>query len=200
MNKRILKPKEMSKLLNVTVKTLQRWDNSGKLKAHRNPSNRRYYYYEQYLAYIGELNNDKGKVVIYTRVSTRNQKDDLKNQKEFLKAFANGRGLIVDEILSDIGSGLNYNRKKWNKLLDEVSEGKISKVIIAHKDRFVRFGFEWFERYLKKNGVELLLVNNEEMSLQEEIINDIISILHVFSCKVYGLRKYKKKIKEDDDL
>lgn len=200
MNKKILKPREMAKLLNISVKTLQRWDNSGKLNAYRNPSNRRYYYYEQYLDYIGELPNNKGKIVIYTRVSTRNQKEDLENQKEFLKDFANGRGLIVDEVISDIGSGLNYNRKRWNKLLDEVTEGKISKIIIAHKDRFIRFGFEWFERFLNKQGVEILVVNNEKMSPQEEIVKDIVSILHVFSCKIYGLRKYKKEIKEDDDL
>lgn len=200
MNKKILKPREMAKLLNISVKTLQRWDNSGKLNAYRNPSNRRYYYYEQYLDYIGELPNNKGKIVIYTRVSTRNQKEDLENQKEFLKDFANGRGLIVDEVISDIGSGLNYNRKRWNKLLDEVTEGKISKIIIAHKDRFIRFGFEWFERFLNKQGVEILVVNNEKMSPQEEIVKDIVSILHVFSCKIYGLRKYKKEIIEDDDL
>jgi predicted site-specific integrase-resolvase len=200
MNKKILKPREMAKLLNISVKTLQRWDNSGKLNAYRNPSNRRYYYYEQYLDYIGELPNNKGKIVIYTRVSTRNQKEDLENQKEFLKDFANGRGLIVDEVISDVGSGLNYNRKRWNKLLDEVTEGKISKIIIAHKDRFIRFGFEWFERFLNKQGVEILVVNNEKMSPQEEIVKDIVSILHVFSCKIYGLRKYKKEIKEDDDL
>jgi predicted site-specific integrase-resolvase len=200
MNKKILKPREMAKLLNISVKTLQRWDNSGKLNAYRNPSNRRYYYYEQYLDYIGELPNNKGKIVIYTRVSTRNQKEDLENQKEFLKDFANGRGLIVDEVISDIGSGLNYNRKRWNTLLDEVTEGKISKIIIAHKDRFIRFGFEWFERFLNKQGVEILVVNNEKMSSQEEIVKDIVSILHVFSCKIYGLRKYKKEIKEDDDL
>jgi len=200
MNKKILKPREMAELLNVTVKTLQRWDKAGKLKAQRNPSNRRYYFYEQYLEYIGKTSNNEGKIIIYTRVSTRNQKDDLNNQEKFLREFANARGIIVDEVISDIGSGLNYNRKKWNKLLDESFDGDISKIIIAHKDRFIRFGFDWFERFLKKCGVEIIVVNNEQLSLQEEIVQDIISILHVFSCRIYGLRKYKKKLKEDDEL
>jgi len=78
--------------------------------------------------------------------------------------------------------------------------GNISKIIISHKDRFIRFGFEWFETFVKSNGVELVTVNNEKLSPQEEIVQDIISILHVFSCRVYGLRKYKKKIIEDVEV
>ena len=71
---------------------------------------------------------------------------------------------------------------------------------MSHKDRFIRFGFEWFEKFVKSNGVDLVIVNNEKLSPQEEIVQDIISILHVFSCRVYGLRKYKKKIEEDGEL
>jgi len=71
---------------------------------------------------------------------------------------------------------------------------------VSHKDRFIRFGFEWFEKFVKSNGVDLVIVNNEKLSPQEEIVQDIISILHVFSCRVYGLRKYKKKIEEDGEL
>ncbi len=97
--------------INVSVKTLQRWDREGILKAKRTPTNRRYYTYDQYLEFKGLKNNVDGKIVIYTRVSTNNQKDDLINQIEFLKDFANAKGIIVDEVIKDIGSGLNYNRK-----------------------------------------------------------------------------------------
>jgi putative resolvase len=79
-------------------------------------------------------------------------------------------------------------------------EGKIDKIIITHKDRFIRFGYSWFERFLGKYNVEILVVNNELLSPQEELVQDIISILHVFSCRIYGLRKYKKKIKEDEEI
>ena len=140
---------------------------------------------------------DKRKTIIYTRVPTNGQKDDLKNQSEFLKQYANAKGIIVDEVFEDVGSGLNYNRKKWNKLLEDCMLGLIKTIIISHKDRFIRFGFEWFERFLKSNGVELIVVNNESLSPQEEIIQDLISIIHVFSYKIYGLRKYKTKIKVD---
>lgn len=104
------KPKEFAELLNVSVLTLQRWDNAGKLKAFRTPTDRRYYTYEQYKEFKGETPSEK-KIVIYTRVSTSIQKDDLKNQVEFLKQYANAKGIIVDEVMEDYGSELNYNRK-----------------------------------------------------------------------------------------
>lgn len=193
------KPKEFAELLNVSVLTLQRWDNAGKLKAFRTPTDRRYYTYEQYKEFKGDTSSEK-KIVIYTRVSTSNQKDDLRNQVEFLRQYANAKGIIVDEVIEDYGSGLNYNRKKWNKLIDECMTSNISTIIVTHKDRFIRFGFEWFERFLEKFNVKIVVVNNESLSPSEELIQDIISILHVFSCRIYGLRKYKKKIKEDEEV
>jgi len=194
------KPQEFAEMIGVSVKTLQRWDREGKLKAQRTPTNRRYYTHKQYVDYMGTVQQQKGKTIIYARVSTNGQKDDLKNQVEFLKQYANAKGIIIDEIFEDIGSGLNYNRKKWNRLLEDCMLGNIKMILVSHKDRFIRFGFEWFERFLKSNGVEILVVNNEKMSPQEELVQDLISIIHVFSCRIYGLRKYKKKIEEDEEI
>jgi len=194
------KPKEFSELLNVSVKTLQRWDREGILIAKRTPTDRRYYTYDQYLEFKGIKQKADRKIVIYTRVSTNNQKDDLKNQIEFLQQFTNSKGIIVDEIIQDVGSGLNYNRKKWNKLIENCMKNEIDTIIVTHKDRFIRFGYEWFERFLSKFDVKLIVVNNEFLSPQEELVQDIISILHVFSCRIYGLRKYKKRIKEDEEI
>lgn len=195
------KPNEFAELLNVSVITLQRWDNNGILKAFRSPTNRRYYTYEQYLEYKGIKKEDNNrKTIIYTRVSTSNQKDDLKNQVEFLRQYANAKGIIVDEVIEDYGSGLNYNRKKWNKLIDSCMQNEVNTILIAHKDRFIRFGYDWFERFLSKFNVEIIVVNNESLSPQEELVQDILSILHIFSCRIYGLRKYKKKIREDEEV
>lgn len=195
------KPNEFAELLNVSVRTLQRWDKDGKLKAFRTPSDRRYYTYEQYLKFKGLDNSEiQKKNVIYTRVSTSNQKDDLKNQIDFLRQFTNSSGVIIDEVIEDYGSGLNYNRKKWNKLIDECMLNEVDRIYITHKDRFIRFGYSWFERFLAKFNVKIIVVKNENLSPQEELVQDIISILHVFSCKIYGMRKYKKKIKEDKDI
>lgn len=203
MNKHITnyKPKDFAELLGVSVKTLQRWDREDILKAKRTPTDRRYYTYDQYLEFKGISNiNTNRKIVIYTRVSTNGQKDDLKNQMEFLLNFTSSKGMIVDEIIKDIGSGLNYNRKKWNKLIEECMENKVDTIIITHKDRFIRFGYDWFERFLGKFNVKIIVVNNELLSPQEELVQDIISILHVFSCRIYGLRKYKKKIERDEEI
>ena len=194
------KPKEFAELLNVSVKTLQRWDRDKVLIAKRTPTDRRFYTYDQYLDYKGLKNNSDRKIIIYTRVSTNNQKDDLLNQVNFLQNFINSKGIIVDQIIQDVGSGLNYKRKKWNELLDEVMENKIDTIIVSNKDRFIRFGFEWFERFLGKFNTKILVVNNELLSPQEELVQDIISILHVFSCRIYGLRKYKKRINGDDEI
>ena len=203
MNKHITnyKPKDFAELLGVSVKTLQRWDREDILKAKRTPTDRRYYTYDQYLEFkgISNITTDR-KIVIYTRVSTNGQKDDLKNQVEFLLNFTSSKGMIVDETIEDIGSGLNYNRKKWNKLIEECMENKIDTIIITHKDRFIRFGYDWFERFLGKFNVKIIVVNNELLSPQEELVQDIISILHVFSYRIYGLRKYKKKIERDEEI
>lgn len=194
------KPKDFAELLGVSVKTLQRWDNDGILKANRTPTNRRYYTYDQYLKFKGIKKEDNRKTVIYTRVSTKNQKDDLQNQVSFLRQFCNAKGIIVDKCIEDYGSGLNYNRKKWNELLEEVMEQKVKTIVITHKDRFVRFGYDWFEKFCAKFSTSILVVNNEDLSPQEELVQDIVSILHVFSCRLYGLRKYKKQIEGDDDI
>ena len=195
------KPKDFAELLGVSVKTLQRWDRDGILKANRSPTDRRYYTYDQYLQFKGiQTENDIRDIVIYARVSTRNQKDDLQNQVEFLKQFCNAKGIIVNQCIEDFGSGLNYNRKKWNRLLDEVMENKIKTIVISNKDRFIRFGYDWFEKFCEKFNTKIIIVNNETLSPNEELVQDIISILHVFSCRLYGLRKYKNQIKEDEEI
>ena len=195
------KPKEFAKLLNVSVKTLQRWDREKTLIANRTLTNRRYYTYDQYLQFKGIVKDaDFRKIVIYTRVSTRNQSDYLENQVDFLQTYANAKGLIADEIIRDYGSGLNYNRKKWNQLLVEVMENKIKMILISHKDRFVRFGFDWFEKFCSKFNVEIVVVKNEKLSPHEELVQDLVSILHVFSGRLYGLRKYKKQIEGDENI
>ena len=79
-------------------------------------------------------------------------------------------------------------------------ENKVDSIIVTHKDRFIRFGYDWFERFLSKFNVKIIVVNNELLSPQEELVQDIISILHVFSCRIYGLRKYKKKIERDEEI
>jgi hypothetical protein len=197
----MIKLNDMAKRLGVSVKTLQRWDREGILVAKRNPNNRRYYTEDQYLEYIGSSSKKDKKIIAYVRVSNNNQKDDLQNQITFIRNYVNAKGEILDDVIQDIGSGLNYNRKHWNDLLfNQISKGEIGKIYITYKDRFVRFGFDWFERYCNHHDCEIVIINNPDTSPQQELIEDLISIIHVFSCRIYGLRKYKKDISVDESL
>ena len=189
---------EFADMIGKSVKTLQRWDRDGILTAYRSPSNRRYYTHTQYLEYMGETISDNKQNVIYARVSTNNQKDDLRNQLQFLTNYTKNNGIPISNIYTDYGSGLNYNRKNWNKLIDDCFDKKISKIYISYKDRFVRFGFDWISLILKKyTGAEIITLEDVVTSPEEDIIQDLISIIHVFSCRIYGLREYKKKIQKD---
>ena len=125
----------------------------------------------------------------------------MQNQITFIRNYVNAKGEILDDVIQDIGSGLNYNRKHWNDLLfNQISKGEIGKIYITYKDRFVRFGFDWFERYCNHHDCEIVIINNPDTSPQQELIDDLISIIHVFSHRIYGLRKYKKDISVDESL
>lgn len=189
---------EFADMIGKSVKTLQRWDREGILTAYRSPSKRRYYTHTQYLEYIGEKGISSKINVIYARVSTKNQQDDLLNQLEFLKRYSINNGIEISNIYTDYGSGLDYNRKNWNKLIDDCFDGKINTIIISYKDRFVRFGFDWIANLLERlTGTKIMIAENIITTPENELIQDLISIIHVFSCRVYGLRKYKKSLKED---
>ena len=134
-------------------------------------------------------------LVAYASVTTYGQTYDFTDQLSYIRQYANAQGIVLDEEISDIGSGLNYKRQKWNNLLDEVMNNKIDKIYITYKDRFIRFGYDWFENLCKKHGTEIIVLNNIDTSPDKELVDDLISIIHVFSCRLYGLRKYKKKIR-----
>lgn len=188
---------EFAKLIKKSVKTLQRWDREGTFKPDiRTSTNRRLYSHKQYLDYFNIENNIKRKNIAYIRVSSSSQKNDLKSQKEYINKFTLNAGLSIDDIYEDIGSGLNYKRKYLIKLTEEIINKEINIIVIAHKDRLVRFGFEWFQWLCDKYNVKLLIINDENLSPSEEMTKDLMSIIHVFSSRLYGLRKYKKTINE----
>ena len=128
------------------------------------------------------------------------QKYELKNQESFIKEFTNGNGIIIDEYISDIASGLNYKRQGLLRLLELVMQRKVAKIFITYKDRLVRFGFELIEWICNQFNTEIVVLNDRQSSPEKEMVSDLISIIHVFSCRIYGLRKYKTKIKGDTDV
>ena len=192
---RIYKLGDAAKYLGYRPNTLQKWDREGKLKARRTPTNRRYYTQEQLDNWLNSTQKqNNGQMVAYARVSFNHQKKNLNNQLAFIREYAVAKGIILDQEISDIGSGLNYKRPKWNKLLKQVEQGKINTIFITYKDRFIRFGFDWFEQFCKEHGTKIIVINNPDTSPEAEILQDLMAIVHVFSCRVYGLRKYQKDI------
>ena len=193
--KNIYSPGEFGALIGRAVITLQKWDRAGQLKAFRTPTNRRYYTHAQYLEFIGQKAEAK-KIISYCRVSSSGQKKDLISQKVAVEQFCMAAGKPVAESLDDIGSGLNYKRKHFLRIMEMVERGEVSEIVIAHKDRLVRFGFEWFEKFCADHGCKIIVMNAESMSPEAEMTQDLLSVIHCFSSRLHGLRKYKKKITE----
>ena len=188
---------KFAKLVGITTRTLQRWDENQKLVAHRTATGRRFYTETQYREYMNIRVEEKHrKTVCYTRVSGSNQKKDLQNQVSALETFVVAQGKTIDDWLSDIGSGLNYKRKSFIQLMKDVENGLISEIVIAHKDRLVRFGYEWFESFCESHDCKLTIVNLQSLSPEEEVTQDLLTIIHCFSSRLYGLRRYKKEIND----
>ena len=190
-------PKEFGELIGRATKTLQKWDREGRLKAHRSPqSNRRFYTHDQYLEYMGLKAKEAGKTIVYARVSTAAQKPDLANQIAALKAYCEARQIKVDEWMQDIGSGLDYKRKHFHRLMELVELGQVRCIILAHRDRLVRFGYDYFEAFCERHNTELLVVNGDMLSPEQELVQDLMAIVTVFSARLHRLRSYKKVLKE----
>jgi predicted site-specific integrase-resolvase len=190
---KVYPPRDFGKLIGRKTQTLQRWDRLGILKAHRTPTNRRYYTHDQYLQVIGQKAQER-KIMAYCRVSSAGQKADLASQKKAVEQFCVASGRPVALWLQDIGSGLNYQRKNFVLLMEMVEHGEVSEIVIAHQDRLVRFGYEWFEKFCQDHGATLTVMNAETLSPEAEMTQDLLSIIHCFSSRLYGLRKYKKQI------
>src|ERR1700694_1731092 len=127
-------PKQFGKLIGKSVNTLQKWDRQGILHAYRSPTNRRYYTHAQYLRYRGLISSEQGKVIAYARVSSPSQKKDLATQREALRAYCQDHHIRVDQWVEDIGSALNYKRKGFNEVVEQIELGQVSRLIIAYQD------------------------------------------------------------------
>lgn len=190
---------EFAEKIGVSVSTLQRWDRTNVLKSRRTPTNQRYYTDEDLNKVLNSETETKSKRknVGYCRVSTQEQKKNLENQQEFVSVYSLSQGVILDEIYTDIDSGLNYKRQNWNKLLKQVEANEIDKIYVTYKDRFVRFGYEWFEEFCASHGTEIIVLNQKQTSPEEELTEDLLSILHVFSERNNDFKKYKTEINKE---
>jgi len=181
--------KEAKKLLGVTTRTIQRWDRDGKIKVVRTVGGRRRIPESEIKRILG-LKEERA-VIGYARVSSSTQRNDLERQKKNIAAYAREKGYGEIEVLTDIGSGLNERRKNFLKLLEMVSGKKVSKVIVAYEDRLTRFGFETLSRLFSSFGTTIEVINHGEKTPQEELVEDLITIVSHFAGKLYGLRSHK---------
>lgn len=186
---------QFAKRVGKSVSTLRRWDNSGEFIAKKHSSGHRYYDESDVRQLLG-IKNKERKVVVYCRVSSPNQKNDLQSQVTAMEQFCLSSGTVVDEWIQEVGGGMNFKRKNFLKIMSAIQNGEISKLLIAHKDRLVRFGFDYFEHFAITNGCKIVVVNQESLSPQQEMVEDLMAIIHTFSSRLYGLRKYKKDLKK----
>lgn len=195
MKEKLYTLKQASEILGVHPKTIQKWDREGKIKVVRTPGGRRRIPESEIKRLLG-IHEENGLIIGYARVSSHTQKDDLERQIETIKEYAKEKGWQI-QILKDIGSGLNENRKNYRKLLELVAKGEVSKVIITYPDRLTRFGFKTLEFFFQQHGTKIITLNEKDKTPKEELIEDLITIISHFAGKLYGMRSHKyKKLKE----
>jgi len=193
MDDQFYTPKQLSQLLQVSKETLREWHQKGKLQAITTKGGHRRYLYNHENPQTPSNNTRKG--IIYCRVSSSKQKPDLQRQILFLQQH-----FPSFEVIKDIGSGINFKRKGLQRLLEQIMSGTVSKVVVAHRDRLCRFGFELFEQVFKRFNTRLEVFRDE--SIKEpvsELGQDLLSIITVFTARYYGARKYKI-LQEDKNL
>lgn len=195
-----MKANEVLKILKVTRPTLTKYVKDGKLKVTMLP-NGLYDYDEDSVLSLAKISIDR-KCVVYARVSTQKQKKDLENQISTITEFANKNGYSVDNVYSDIASGLNYDRKSFNDMLNEIIDRKIKTVFIKDKDRLTRVSFDMWKQLFKNFNCELVVVNETQNNEYEEkeIFADIISLIHCFVMRMYSKRRKKKMTLVEEDL
>jgi len=182
--------KKASEVLGVHPNTLRSWANADKIQSIKTVGGHRLYNVDSFI----KQQKEKRKIC-YCRVSSKKQKDDLERQVIFMR-----NRYPEYEIIEDIGSGLNFKRKGLISLLESANRGDVEEVVVAHKDRLSRFGFDLIKWFIEKQGGKLLVLDGTNLSSQQELVNDILSIIHVFSCRIHGLRQYACKIKEDKNI
>jgi predicted site-specific integrase-resolvase len=186
----LVKIGKAAEALGVSVQTLHAWEASGELIPDRKSAGGTRYYD---LAKLLGLGNEDAPTIGYARVSSHDQKADLVRQSELLEAFCAAKGWRF-EIISDLGSGLNYRKKGLNRLLEMILRKKVKRLVLTHKDRLLRFGSELIFALCELQSIEIVIINKgEQPTFEEELARDVIEIITVFSARLYGSRSNKNK-------
>ena len=186
--------KDVTKILGVTAQTLRNWDKEGKLKPSYTKSNGyRYYSEDVILSYTQERKTKKDiNVVLYARVASKEQQDDLERQISNLKEYAKDKYEKYD-VISDIGSGINYEKPGLKRLIELINKKQVDIIVVLYKNRLLRYGFELVEYFAKLNNVKIEVIDKIDKNQDQELVEDLVQIITVFSCKLQGKRKKKTK-------
>ena len=186
--------KTVTQMLGVTAQTLRNWDKEGKLKPSYVKSNGyRYYSEDSILSYTQERKTKKNLNVIgYARVSSKKQSDDLERQVNNIKTYLDSK-YSEYEIITDIGSGINYTKPGLKKLIEKINRKEVDLIVVLYKDRLLRFGFELVEYFAELNNVKIEVLDKIDKNQDQELVEDLVQIITVFSCKIQGKRKNKTK-------
>lgn len=186
---------QASNMLGISICTLRRWDKVGKLTpSYLTAGGHRRYSIVILKQYLGDfLESKKRKVIAYARVSSHDQKNDLKRQIERLKRYCQ-KSFESYEVIDDLGSGMNYKKKGLKKLLKLILSGQVSKIILTHKDRLLRFGSELVFQICHYFGVEIKVIeSNEDLTDEQILAFDVLEIITVFSARLYGKRSHQNR-------
>jgi putative resolvase len=188
---------QFAKRMGVSVKTLQRWDREGRLQAKRTLSGRRYYDDADLARALNvPMREASRRTIAYCRVASPAQRPDLATQRAALEQYAQTKGIAVDEWVMEIGGGLNFERKRFLRLVDAIVAGEVQRVLIAHQDRLARFGFALLKHLCETHQTDLVVMNTETLSPEQELVQDLMSIVHCFSSRLDGLRNYRKALEK----
>ncbi|WP_158843977.1 IS607 family transposase [Saccharothrix deserti] len=180
-----------------SASTIRRWEREGRITAKRTASGQRYFTDADVRRVLQPGFEEAGRqTVVYCRVSTRGQKSDLDSQVQAMERFCLGRGLAVDRWITEVGGGMDLKREKLLAVMDAIERGEIATLVVAHTDRLARFGFDYLEHVAEKNGCTILVANQESLSPLEELVQDLLSIVHTFSHRLHGLRRYEKALRD----
>lgn len=183
---------KFSKIIGVSPQTLRNWDKLGKLKPHHVTQSGYRYYTQEQINLATKTPTVERITIGYCRVSSSKQKDDLQRQQDNMQQYLIAKGNPF-KIISDIGSGINYNKNGLKELIKLISKNKVEKVVVLYKDRLVRFGFELIEYMCSLYDCKLEIIDTTEKTEQQELVEDLVQIVTVFSCRLQGKRANKAK-------
>lgn len=188
---------EFAERVGRSTSTIRRWEAEGRIAPKRTATGQRYFDESDVRSALGLTVPSSRLTVVYCRVSSNRQRDELVAQVSAMESFCLGAGMVVDEWITEVGGGLDFQRPKFLSLMDRIEQGEISRLVLAHTDRLARFGFEYLEHVASRHDCYIIAANTESMSPRQELVEDLLAIVAGFSHRLPALGTHRKNLKDD---